>query len=101
MPGCNSLWGLDNTTSALGGEGGERMLCVSLFLTGPGFKFLLYQISVASLNAVIIFQGARVLEAITIRFKWPMVHLRTKYGEAAMSCNLTIFFFSPLICINS
>ena len=70
------------------------MLCVNLFLTGPGFKFLLYQISVASLNAVIIFQGARVLEAITIRFKWLMVHLRTKYGEAAMSCNLTIFFLA-------
>ena len=64
------------------------MPCVNLFLTAPGFKF---PISVASLNAVIILQGARVLEAITIRFIWPMVHLRTKYGEAAMSRDLTIF----------
>ena len=75
----------------LGGEGGERMPCVNLFLTRPGFKFLVSQISVASLNAVIIFQGVRVLETITIRFIWPMVDLWTKYGEAAIS-----LFFSRL-----
>ena len=84
---------LNNTTNVLGGEGGggKRMPSVN---TGPGFKFLLYPISVASLNAVIIFQGARVLEAITIRFIWPMVHLRIKYGKAAMSRDLTFFLFS-------
>lgn len=71
------------------------MACVNLHLTGPEFK--LHQASrVSDLSRVIkcrklFFQGARVLEAVTIRFTWPMVHLRTKYGEGAMSRNVTLY----------
>ena len=62
-----------------------------LAILGPIMRLITFWVVIIDVNNAIIFQGAKVLEVITIHLKRLMADLKTKYGNAtaAVSRNVT------------